>query len=48
MILRGSPHKGNGTLAGVLEVAENAKGADPAGYRAGFIDLVRRAQGLAF
>jgi Ca-activated chloride channel family protein len=48
MILRDSPHKGNGTLAGVLETAEEAKGADPSGYRAGFVDLVRQAQALAF
>ena len=48
MILRDSPHKGNGTLAGVLETAEEAKGPDEAGYRAGFLDLVRRAQALAF
>ena len=47
MILRDSPHKGNGTLAGVLETAESAKGADPAGYRAGFVELVRQAQALA-
>ena len=48
MILRDSPHKGNGTLAGVLETAQAAQGDDPAGYRAGFVDLVRRAQTLAF
>ncbi len=46
MILRDSPHKGNGTLAGVLETAEEAKGADPAGSRAGFVELVRQAQAL--
>jgi Ca-activated chloride channel family protein len=48
MILRDSPHKGNGTLAGVLDVAQDAKGADPGGYRAGFVELVREAQALAF
>ena len=48
MVLRDSPHKGNGSLAAVLAAAENAKGADPAGFRAGFVDLVRRAQALAF
>jgi Ca-activated chloride channel family protein len=48
MILRDSPHRGNGTLAGVLQTAEEAKGADPAGYRAGFVELVRRAQTVAF
>ncbi len=48
MILRDSPHRGNGTLAGVLKTAEGAKGDDPSGYRAGFVDLVRQAQALAF
>jgi Ca-activated chloride channel family protein len=48
MVLRDSPHKGSGSLASVLDAAENAKGADPAGFRAGFVDLVRRAQALAF
>lgn len=48
MILRDSPHRGNGTLAGVLETAQAAKGIDPAGYRAGFVELVRQAQALAF
>lgn len=47
MILRDSPHKGNGTIAGVTEWAQEGKGADEAGYRAGFIDLVRKAQALA-
>ena len=47
MILRESPHKGSGTLSGVVEWAQQAKGADSAGYRAGFIDLVRKAQTLA-
>ena len=48
MILRDSPHKGNGSLAAVLVTAEGAKGADREGFRAGFVDLVRRAQALAF
>ncbi|MEY2540201.1 MAG: Ca-activated chloride channel, partial [Verrucomicrobiota bacterium] len=46
MILRGSEHKGNGTLGAVLEWAQEGKGADPNGYRAGFIELVRKAQTL--
>ncbi|CAN5809551.1 hypothetical protein BH20VER1_BH20VER1_02190 [soil metagenome] len=48
MILRGSPHKGNASIATALERAEEAKGPDEAGYRAGFLELVRQAQGLAF
>jgi Ca-activated chloride channel family protein len=46
MLLRDSEHKGNGTLAAVLEWAQEGKGNDPNGYRAGFIELVRKAQGL--
>ncbi|MBA2271944.1 MAG: von Willebrand factor type A domain-containing protein [Chthoniobacterales bacterium] len=48
MILRDSPHKGNGTLANVLDAAQESKGADSAGYRAGFVELVRQAQTLPF
>ena len=48
MILRDSPHKGNGTLAGVFDLAAEAKGRDESGYRAGFVELVRKAQTLAF
>ena len=46
MILRDSPHKGNGTLGAVAEWAMEAKGRDEAGYRAGFIELVRKAQAM--
>lgn len=46
MILRDSEHKGNGTLDAVLEWAQDGKGADANGYRAGFIELVRKAQSL--
>ena len=46
MILRDSPHKGNGTLGAVIEWAREGKGTDEAGYRDGFIDLVRKAQAL--
>ncbi|MFN2509015.1 MAG: YfbK domain-containing protein, partial [Chthoniobacterales bacterium] len=48
MILRGSPHKGNGTLSAVLDWAQEGKGRDEAGYRAGFIELARKAQALPF
>jgi Ca-activated chloride channel family protein len=43
MILRESPHKGDATLAAVLELAEAAKGEDRAGYRREFLELVRGA-----
>ena len=46
MILRDSEYKGNGSLQQVLEWAQQGKGADVSGYRADFIDLVRKAQAL--
>ena len=46
MLLRDSEHKGNGTLGAVLEWAQEGKGSDPNGYRAGFIELARKAQAL--
>ncbi len=46
MILRDSEFKGNGTLGAVTEWAQEGKGADENGYRAGFLTLVRKAQEL--
>ena len=46
MILRDSEYKGNGTLGAVVEWAQESKGRDPNGYRAGFIELVRKTQAL--
>ena len=46
MILRDSAHKGNGTLGAVIEWAMEGKGRDAAGYRAGFIEMARKAQTL--
>ncbi len=46
MILRDSEYKGSGTLDAVLEWAQQAKAKDSNGYRAGFIELVRKAQTL--
>jgi hypothetical protein len=46
MILRDSEYKGSGSLQQVLEWAEQGKGADVNGYRADFIELVRKAQAL--
>ena len=46
MLLRDSEHKGNGTFGAVLEWANEGKGADTNGYRAGFIDLVRKTRAL--
>ena len=46
MILRDSEYKGSGTLQQVLKWALDAKGADANGYRADFIELVRKTQAL--
>jgi Ca-activated chloride channel homolog len=46
MLLHESEFKGKGTLGAVLEWAEEGKGIDANGYRAGFVDLVRKAQAL--
>jgi len=46
MILRDSEYKGNGSLQQVIEWAQQGKGADVNGYRADFIELVRKAQAL--
>ncbi len=43
MILRDSPHKGNATLEGALELAIEGKGEDTHGYRGEFIELVKKA-----
>ena len=45
MILRDSEHKGTATLPLVAEIAGTALGRDAAGYRAEFLDLVRKAGG---
>ena len=46
MLLRDSEFKGNGTLGAVLEWAQEGKGADRNGYRAAFLELVRKAEAL--
>jgi Ca-activated chloride channel family protein len=46
LILRDSQYKGKGTIGAVIEWAQEGKGRDAAGYRAGFIELVRKAQSL--
>ena len=46
MILCESNYKGSGTLGAVLRWAQEGKGVDANGYRAGFIELVRKAQAL--
>jgi len=46
MILRDSEYKGKGSLQQVIEWAQQGVGADVNGYRANFIELVRKAQTL--
>jgi Ca-activated chloride channel family protein len=46
MILRGSPHKGTASLDGVLELGEEGKGKDEKGYRAEFLEMVKKAKGI--
>ena len=47
MLLRDSPHKGSVTFDDVIRIAEASKGADAEGYRAEFIELVRRARAIS-
>ncbi len=44
MILRESPYRGSASLDGVLELGAEASAVDPQGYRAEFLELVRRAK----
>jgi Ca-activated chloride channel family protein len=44
MLLRDSPDKGNLTYPAVIELAEASKGSDRSGYRAEFVELVRKAE----
>jgi len=46
MILRGSDQKGDATLPMVAKIAAGARGPDRGGYRAEFLDLVRKAETL--
>jgi Ca-activated chloride channel homolog len=47
MLLRGSEHRGNASIAHVLEEARGAVGADVGGWRAEFVRLVESYRGLA-
>jgi Ca-activated chloride channel family protein len=46
MLLRDSQYKGKGSFGAVIEWAQEGKGRDTAGYRAGFIEMARKAQSL--
>ena len=46
MLLRDSQYKGKGSFGAVIEWAQEGKGRDVAGYRAGFIEMAQKAQSL--
>jgi Ca-activated chloride channel family protein len=46
MVLRQSQYRGTSNLAAVEEISSGSMGPDSGGYRAEFIDLVRKAQSL--
>ena len=46
LLLRDSQYKGNLTYGAVMEVAQSAIGEDKPGYRAEFLELVRKAKEL--
>ncbi len=46
MLLRDSQYKGKGSFGAVIEWAQEGKGQDTAGYRAGFIEMARKAETL--
>jgi Ca-activated chloride channel family protein len=47
MLLKNSPYKGDGSFALVQELAGAARTHDPSGYRAEFLDLVKRAKQIS-
>ena len=46
MLLRNSEHKGNITYKSVIDLAKDAKGNDPEGYRSEFIQLIKLSEHL--
>ena len=46
MILRDSEYKGNASLGAIAVWAQEGKGEDPNGYRAAFLELLRKVQAL--
>lgn len=46
MVLRDSPHRGGASMSAVEEIASASMGKDPNGYRAEFLELVKKAQAL--
>jgi Ca-activated chloride channel family protein len=46
MLLRDSEHKGKASFEMVRSLAQSARGSDPHGYRAEFLELVQKAEKL--
>jgi Ca-activated chloride channel family protein len=46
MILRDSEYKGNASLGAIAVWAQEGKGEDPNGYRAAFLELLRKVRAL--
>jgi len=46
MLLKDSKYAGNSTFGSILEIAESTKGTDKSGYRAEFVELVKKAKAL--
>lgn len=46
MLLRGSQYAGSGSLEAALELADSSRGRDQGGYRAEFIELIKKAQSI--
>ncbi|OHB77093.1 MAG: hypothetical protein A2Z34_07230 [Planctomycetes bacterium RBG_16_59_8] len=46
LLLRSSKHKDRASFEDIISIARVAKGADPHGYRAEFIELVKQAESL--
>lgn len=47
MLLRDSQHRGNTSYDAVLEIAQEGRGEDRNGYRASFLEIVKRAKQIA-
>jgi Ca-activated chloride channel family protein len=46
MLLRDSPYKGNAGFDSIFKLAQTSVGKDLSGYRKGFLDMIKKAQGI--
>jgi Ca-activated chloride channel family protein len=46
MLLRDSPYKGNAGFDSIFKLAQTAVGKDLSGYRKGFLEMIKKAQGI--